>query len=90
MSEPKTRYYVLFENYEQGLALHDLFDQQGVANRIAPAPRSIQGPLTCGMALLLEEAALPSARECLANSAAEYFKIVALDGQMQAKRDKYC
>ena len=37
-----TRYYILFENYEQGLALHDLLDGAGVDNRIAPAPASVR------------------------------------------------
>lgn len=37
------RYYVLFANYEQGLKLHGILDGAGVQNRIAPAPRCIQG-----------------------------------------------
>ncbi len=43
------RYYILFENYEQGLALHDLLDEAGVMNRIAPAPAAARGKLCCGM-----------------------------------------
>lgn len=54
MPEDRIRWYILFENYEQGLALHALLDGAGVQNRIAPAPRSIQGELSCGMSLLLE------------------------------------
>ena len=38
-----TRWYILFANYEQGLALHDLLDRNNIRNRIAPAPRAIQG-----------------------------------------------
>ena len=37
------RYYILFENYEQGLRLHDLLDGAGVTNRIAPAPAAARG-----------------------------------------------
>ena len=44
-----TRWYILFANYEQGLALHDLLDRNNIRNRIAPAPRAIQGDLTCGI-----------------------------------------
>jgi hypothetical protein len=51
----KVRWYVLFKNYEQGLALHDLLDRNNIRNRIAPAPRAIQGDLTCGISLMLEE-----------------------------------
>ena len=53
MADSDIRYYILFENYEQGLALHDLLTQNGLKNRIAPAPRAIQGKLSCGMSLLL-------------------------------------
>ena len=49
------RYYVLFANYEQGLKLHGILDGAGVQNRIAPAPRCIQGELSCGMSLLIEK-----------------------------------
>ena len=37
------KYYILFENYEQRLALHDVLDSDDIPNRIAPAPRAIQG-----------------------------------------------
>ena len=46
MAEEQVRYYILFANYEQGLSLHDLLDQEGIPNRIAPAPRAIQGELS--------------------------------------------
>jgi hypothetical protein len=32
------RWYILFDNYEQGLALHRQLDDCGLQNRIAPAP----------------------------------------------------
>lgn len=47
------RWYILFANYEQGLALRDLLLKHGHKNRIAPAPRAIQGELSCGMSLLI-------------------------------------
>ncbi len=30
------KYYILFENYEQRLALHDVLDSDDIPNRIAP------------------------------------------------------
>ena len=56
------RYYVLFANYEQGLKLHGILDGAGVQNRIAPAPRCIQGELSCGMSLLIEKEHIDEAR----------------------------
>ena len=90
MAEEQVRYYILFANYEQGLALHDLLDRENIPNRIAPAPRAIQGELSCGMSLLLEPKAVEAARACIEKHQAEYHAIVPLAGQIRAKRDKYC
>ena len=46
MAEGHLRWYILFRTYEQGLALHDLLDRHDLKNRIAPAPRAIQGKLS--------------------------------------------
>ena len=85
-----TRWYILFANYEQGLALHDLLDRNNIRNRIAPAPRAIQGDLTCGISLMLEEEDVDAARACIEEHHAEYHAIVPLAGQINPHRDKYC
>ena len=90
MADSDIRYYILFENYEQGLALHDLLTSPGFKNRIAPAPRAIQGKLSCGMSLLIEEADLEDAKRVIEETKAEYYDIRPLEGQIKAKRDKYC
>ena len=90
MPEGGLRYYILFANYEQGLHLHDLLDGAGVCNRIAPAPRAIQGELSCGMSLLIEPEDIDAARACLERSGAPYHAVVPLRDQLRAKRDKYC
>lgn len=90
MPDDVVRYYVLFANYEQGLRLHDILDSAGVKNRIAPAPRSIQGELSCGMSLLIEQEYIDEARAEIASSGAEYYSITPLSGQIKSHRDKYC
>ena len=90
MAEERLRYYILFANYEQGLALHDLLAEDGIPNRIAPAPRAIQGELSCGMSLLLEPDAVEAARRCIEEHHAEYHDIVPLAGQIRSHRDRYC
>ena len=90
MADSDVRWYILFQNYEQGLALHDLLDRHDIKNRIAPAPRAIQGKLSCGMSLLIEPAQLEAARACIAENHAEYYDIVPLEGQIKSHRDKYC
>ena len=84
------RYYILFDNYEQGLALHDLLDQADVMNRIAPAPASVRGDLCCGMSLLVEADLIDRAREVIAEHKAVHHSIVSLDNQLKPRRDRYC
>ena len=84
------RWYILFVNYEQGLALRDLLLRHNVKNRIAPAPRAIQGELSCGMSLLIEDADIEDCLTCIVTQKGEYHSIVPLAGQMKSHRDKYC
>ena len=90
MADSDIRYYILFENYEQGLALHDLLTSQGFKNRIAPAPRAIQGKLSCGMSLLIEADIIDQVRDCVKEHNAPHYDIVPLAGQVKSHRDKYC
>ena len=84
------RWYILFVNYEQGLALRDLLLKHGVKNRIAPAPRPLQGELSCGMSLLIEDQDVEQALTCIVTHHGEYHSIVPLAGQIRSHRDKYC
>ena len=83
-------YYILFDNYEQGLALHEILDEAGVMNRIAPAPAAARGKLCCGMSLLLEADAIERAREVMRENDAAYHSVVPMENQLQPRRDKYC
>ena len=84
------RYYILFENYEQGLVLHDLLDSAGVPNRIAPAPVAARGQLCCGMSLLIEESSIGAAKICMEQNHAVYHSVVPLENQLVPRRDRYC
>ncbi len=84
------RYFILFDNYEQGLALHDLLDEAGVTNRIAPAPAAARGKLCCGMSLLIEADMIERAREVIQRENAVHHSIVSLEDQLQSRRDRYC
>ncbi len=84
------RYYILFRTYEEGLALHELLDSEDIPNRIAPAPKAIQGKLNCGMSLLILPKDLDAAKACIEKNNAAYYDIASLEGQIHAKRDKYC
>lgn len=90
MTDSRLRYYILFDNYEQGLALHDRLDQAGLKNRIAPAPRALEGAAACGMALLVEPEEIQAVRSLIAETNAPYHSIQALADQLRSHRDRYC
>ena len=72
------------------MALHELLNAAGIPNRIAPAPRSIQGELSCGMSLLLKLEDIDGARMCIERNKAQYHDIVPLSVQIKPHRDRYC
>ena len=85
-----THYYILFENYEQGLALHDLLDGAGVDNRIAPAPASVRIKHGCGMSLVLSPDDVDRAKRVITEHEAPFYDIVPVENQIRAGRDRYC
>ena len=86
----KTRYYILFDNYTQGLFLKDLLTKSGIRSRIAPTPHAIQGELGCGVCLLVEPEEIDAAKACIEANRAEYHSIVPLAGQINPKRNRFC
>lgn len=84
------KYYILFANYEQGLALRDILLKYNIPNRIAPAPKSIQGELSCGMSLLIEPQFIEKVKQSIEINKAVYYAIIPLKNQILSKRDKYC
>lgn len=90
MADSPVRWYILFDNYEQGLALHALLDEHDLSNRIAPSPRCLKEAAACGMALLIEQEHIDDVRACIEANHGEYRVIVPLEGQLLSHRDKYC
>jgi hypothetical protein len=90
MSEQELRYYILFEDYTHGMALHELMLAESIPHRIVPAPRSLQEEVSCGMALLVNPDDIEEARACIERHQAVHHSIAALAGQIRPCRDKYC
>ena len=84
------RYYILFDKYTHGFARQAILKEEGIRNRIAPAPRAIQGDLTCGMSLLIEPEDLPAVERVLEERKPVYHAIRPLAGQINPRRNKYC
>lgn len=90
MADSPLRYYILFDNYEQGLALHALLDENDLPNRIAPAPRCLKEAAACGMALLINSEHINAVRACIEANGGEYRAILSVEGRLLSHRDKYC
>ncbi|MBQ3356145.1 MAG: DUF3343 domain-containing protein [Oscillospiraceae bacterium] len=90
MADRPVRWYILFDNYEQGLALHALLDEHSLPNRISPAPRCLKEAAACGMALLIGADVIESVRACIEQHSGEYRVILPVEGQLLSHRDKYC
>ena len=88
--ETKINYYITFEDYTQGLQLQEFLRGEKIFSRIAPAPRSIQKELGCGMSLLIREEDIDAARACIDKNHAEYHSIVPLPCQINPKRNRFC
>ncbi|MBR3166599.1 MAG: DUF3343 domain-containing protein [Lachnospiraceae bacterium] len=86
----KINYYILFATYTQGMAMKDLLKREGIPSRVAPAPRSIQGELGCGMSLLIEPEYIDAVRACVRSHHAEYYDIVPLPCQINPGRNRFC
>lgn len=85
-----SRYYILFDNYEQCLTLHNLLDSGSIPNRIAPAPRGNGCKASCGVSLLIESQDIDRAKSCADKNDASYTDIFEISGQINPLRDKYC
>ncbi|MBE6989920.1 MAG: DUF3343 domain-containing protein [Ruminococcaceae bacterium] len=83
-------YYILFDNYTQGLALQELLRTEGLPSRIAPTLRSIQGELSCGMSLLVSQTHIDAVRACIARHRAAHHSIVEMPCQIKPGRNKFC
>ena len=90
MDAPRLNYYILFDNYTQGLALHELLRSEGLRARIAPTPRSVEGSQPCGMSLLVREEDIDAVRSCILRHRAEHRDIVAAPCQIDPHRGKFC
>ena len=88
--ESRINYDILFQNYTQGMLLHELLREEHISSRISPAPRSIQGELGCGMSLLIQPEDIDRVRECIEKHHAEYYDIAALPCQINPRRNKFC
>ena len=83
-------YYILFQNYTQGMALQGYLRAAAIKSKISPAPRCIQGQLGCGMAIMFAPEDLERVKRVIEENHAEYHDIVPLENQIDPNRHRFC
>ena len=82
------QHYVLFPNHDNGMRLYRELKKRGLKATIAPTPRAASK--CCGISLIVQEEDLDKIRECVREQGIEILKIVALERDINANRDRYC
>lgn len=88
--DTKVSYYITFEDYTQGLQLQELLRKENIFSRIAPAPRSVQKELGCGMSLLIRQEDIAAVKSCIEQYHPAYHGIVEMPCQINPRRNKFC
>lgn len=82
------QHYVLFPNHDNGMRLYQELKKLGLKAVIAPTPRSASK--CCGISLIVQEEDLDQIQECIRKHEIEILKIVAIERDINANRDRYC
>ena len=82
------QHYVLFPNHDNGMRLYQELKKLGVKAVIAPTPRSASK--CCGISLIVQEEDLDQIQEGILEHEIEILKIVAIERDINANRDRYC
>ena len=82
------QHYVLFPNHDNGMRLYQELKKLGVKAVIAPTPRSASK--CCGISLIVQEEDLDQIQKCILEHEIEILKIVAIERDINANRDRYC
>lgn len=84
------KYYILFEDRDQGMDMHVRLDEANLPNRIAPAPHALRGELSCGISLMIDPENIEAVKSFVEKNRLPHYRIGSLDNQLQSLRDRYC
>ena len=90
MDSSEFHYFIIFDTYEDAMAMHDSLDDSQIVNKISPAPLDLVEGVCCGVSLMI----MPDDKEkldlFLNSSKLKYEKIVKAERNLNPKRDRYC
>ena len=90
MDNSEFHYYIIFDTYEDAMAMHDDLDKSSIGNKISPAPLDLVEGVCCGVSLMIMPEDKESIEYYLKNTKLKYLKFVKAERTFKPKRDRYC
>lgn len=84
------KYYIIFDTYEEAMAMHDDLDRVCITNKISPAPLDLVSGVCCGVSLMIYPEDKEVIDKYLKETNLKYMKFVKAERTFKPKRDRYC
>lgn len=83
-------YFIVFDTYEDAMAMHDVLDKNNIENKISPAPLDLVDGVSCGVSLMIKPDVYNNLLILIKNNNYKYLKIVKAERSLNSHRDRYC
>ena len=90
MDNSEFHYYIIFDTYEDAMAMHDDLDKRLIDNKISPAPLDLVEGVCCGVSLMIMPDDKAKIDKYLKETNFKYMKFVKADRTFKPNRDRYC
>lgn len=90
MDSSEFHYYIIFDTYEDAMAMHDDLDKLTIDNKISPAPLDLVEGVCCGVSLMIMPCDKEKIDTYLKDTKFKYMKFVKADRTFKPNRDRYC
>lgn len=90
MDNSEFHYYIIFDTYEEAMAMHDDLDKLSINNKISPAPLDLVEGVCCGVSLMIIPEDKDKIDKYLNETKLKYMKLVKADRSFKPNRDRYC
>lgn len=90
MDNSEFHYYIIFDTYEEAMAMHDDLDRSSIGNKISPAPLDLVEGVCCGVSLMIMPEDKDKVENYLSNTKLKYMKFVKANRTFKPNRDRYC
>ena len=83
-------YFILFDTYEDAMAMHDSLDKSLIVNKISPAPLDLVEGVSCGVSIMISPKDKEKLDKFLINTEMKYQKVIKAERTLKPFRDRYC